>query len=337
MTSTPVSGRQRTLDFIAGDPVDRAPFHPIVMRFAARHAGVRYRDFCLDSAVKCNAMIRCAEDFGADWVTVMSDPYAEAEAFGVMVEYPDDDLPIDKGHFTDIGQLLALRPYDVAANRRTANRLKEISNFRRLIGDRYFVVGWVEGPIAEYSDLRGVTESVYDIMDEPEAVGRVMDMITEAAMAFAELQIKAGADCIGIGDAFGSQIGRERFRQFAFPREKALVDHVHALGAKVKLHICGNTSAILPDMIATGADILDVDHLVPSFEPFVGLLAPTQVFSGKTDPVSIIEKADPQTVCEAARRDFRQAGGRCIISGGCEITPGTTQGNLAALAHASIH
>lgn len=329
------SGRQRTLDFLAGRPVDRPPFHPILMRFAARHAGVKYRDFCLNPADKCRAMIRCAEDFGADWVTVLSDPYAEAEAFGIQVEYREDDLPLDRGHFEDLNQLLALQPYEVKAHRRTANRLEEIATFRRLAGDRYFVVGWVEGPVAEYSDLRGLTEAAYDLMDEPEAVGKVMDMITEAAMKFAELQIQAGADCVGIGDAFGSQIGPALFREFAFPREKALVDHIHSLGAKAKLHICGNTSAILPDMIATGADIVDVDHLVPSFEPFVGRLSATQVFSGKADPVSTIQNAGPQAVREAALRDFRQAGGRCIVSGGCEITPGTTPENLSALARAA--
>lgn len=332
MSTLSLTGRERTLNFLEGRPVDRPPFHPIVMRFAARHAGVNYRDFCLNPADKCRAMIQCAADFGADWVTVMSDPYAEAEAFGIKVEYPEDDLPLDQGHFADIAEVLALKPYNVTAHRRTANRLEEIATFRRLAGDRFFVVGWVEGPVAEYADLRGLTEAAYDLMDEPEKVARVMDMITEAAMTFAELQIKAGADCIGIGDAFASQIGPRLFREFAFQREKALVDHIHALGAKAKLHICGNTTAILPDMIATGADIIDVDHLVPSFEPFLGRLSPKQVFSGKADPVSVIQNGRPETLGETILRDFRQADGRCIISGGCEITPDTAPENLAFMA-----
>jgi MtaA/CmuA family methyltransferase len=335
MTTPCLTGRQRTLGFLAGQRVDRPPFHPIVMRFAARHAGVKYRDFCLNPADKCRAMIQCAEDFDADWVTVMSDPYAEAEAFGLRVEYREDDLPLDQGHFTNLGQLLALKPYDVLAHRRTVGRLEEIATYRKLIGDRYFIVGWVEGPVAEYADLRGLTEAAYDLMDEPEAVGTVMDMITKAAMKFAELQIRAGADCIGIGDAFGSQIGPALFRKFAFPREQALVDHIHSLGAKAKLHICGNTTAILPDMIATGADIVDVDHLVPSFEPYVGRLAPAQTFCGKADPVSVIQDGTPEAVLATALRDFHQASGRCIISAGCEITPGTTPANLRALARAT--
>ena len=333
--NAPATGRQRTLDFLAGKPTDRPPFHPIIMRWAARHAGVKYRDFCLDPASKCRAMIRCAEDFDIDWVTVMSDPYAEASAFGIQVEYPDNDLPRDTGHFASVEALLALQPYDVAAHRRTAGRVEEIRLFRELSGQQYFVVGWVEGPVAEYADLRGLSEASLDFMDEPEQVGRVMDMIVEAAKRFITLQIEAGADCIGIGDAFCSQIGPALFCQLACQREKALVDHIHSLGAMAKLHICGNTSAILPEMIATGADIIDVDHLVPSMARFVSLLGPRQVFSGSADPVSVIQNGTPEQIVTTVRQDLREANGRCILSAGCEITPDTSNSNLRLLREAA--
>ena len=38
-------------------------------------------------------MIHCAKDFDIDWVTVMSDPWAEASAFGIEVEYPEKRSP----------------------------------------------------------------------------------------------------------------------------------------------------------------------------------------------------------------------------------------------------
>lgn len=327
---TATTGRQRTLDFLAGNPTDRPPFHPIVMRWAARHAGVKYRDFCLDPAGKCRAMIQAAEDFGLDWVTVMSDPYAEASAFGLEVEYPENNLPLDRGHFGSLAALRALTPYDVRAHPRTAGRLAEIRRFRELSGDRYFVVGWVEGPVAEYANLRGLTEAALDFMDEPAQAGAVMDMIIEAARRFITLQVEAGADCIGIGDAFCSQIGPALFQQLAAGREQELVDHIHRLGARAKLHICGNTTAILPAMIATGADIIDVDHLVASMAPFVSLLAPHQVFSGQADPVSVIQNGSAAMIGDVVSKGFRAARGRCIISAGCEITPDTAAENMRA-------
>jgi uroporphyrinogen-III decarboxylase len=55
-------------------------------------------------------------------------------------------------------------------------------------------------------------------------------------------------------------VSPELYREFCFERERKLVEHIHSLGAYAKIHICGNISAILPDVIRTGADIIDIDH-----------------------------------------------------------------------------
>jgi MtaA/CmuA family methyltransferase len=326
-----MNGLERTRAFIEGRAVDRPPFHPIVMRWAARHAGIRYRDFCLDPKAKAGAMVRCADDFNFDWATAMSDPWAEASAFGVRVEYPEDDLPREAGgRLPDLEAAQHLHPYVVHEHRRTRNRVEEVRELGRLSGGRLFVVGWVEGPIAEYVDLRGAGGAALDLMDEPDAVVRVLDVIVEAALELISYQVKAGAHAIGIGDSFCSQIAPRLYRDLSAPREKRLVDHIHALGAVAKLHICGNTAPILPDMIATGADIIDADHLVPTLAPFAAMLRPGQVFSGKADPVGVVQDGTPKDIERAVREDFVEAKGRLIVSAGCEITPDTTADNMRA-------
>ena len=333
---TEITGLGRTQDFIKGKTVDRPPFHPIIMRWAAKYAGFKYRDFCLDYRAKCEAMIKCADDFDMDWVTVLSDPYAEASAFGIKCEYPEDDLPKDvAGHLSDLDAVRKLKPFVVTAHKRPVNRINEVREFKRRVGERYFIVGWVEGPVAEYADLRGVTNAALDFMDDPETVGGAMEVITENALEFITLQVEAGAHCVGIGDAFCSQIGPELYNQLAFAREKRMVDHIHSLGALAKLHICGNTHSILPDMIRTGADIIDVDHLVPSMGEFAGLLGKHQVFSGKSDPVSVIQDGNADLITKSVRECHAQANGRCIVSAGCEITPGTSLENMRSYVRAS--
>ncbi len=328
-----MNGLQRTLDLIAGRKVDRMPFHPIIMRWAAKYAGFKYRDFCLDYRAKCESMIKCADDFDMDWVTVLSDPYVEATAYGIQCEYPEDDLPKDVGgHIPELPAVRDLKPFKPLDHKRPVNRIKEIEEFKRRVGDRLFIVGWVEGPVAEYADLRGVSNAALDFMDDPDAAGAAMDVITEAAMEFITCQVKAGAHCVGIGDAFCSQIGPELYQLLAFDREKRMIDHIHSLGAHAKLHICGNVHSIMPGMIRTGADIIDVDHLVPSMSEFTGLLGPGQVFSGKTDPVSVIQDGDAAAIQASMRECHEQAKGRCIVSAGCEITPGTSLANMRAYA-----
>ena len=326
------TGLQRTLDFVAGRPTDRPPCHPIIMRWAARYAGTPYRAFCLEPERKCAAMIRCALDFSLDWVTVMSDPYVEASAFGLQVDYPEDDLPLERGgRLASLEEVRALQPVDLLSHSRPKNRIREIEIFQREVGEALFIVGWVEGSIAEYADLRGPSYAAMDLHDDPEAVEHALDVIVESALPFITRQIEAGAHCIGIGDAFCSQIGPRFYREMAWERERRMVEHIHSLGALAKLHICGNTDRILPDMIRTGADIIDVDHLVPSLAPHAAHLSPGQVFSGKVDPVSVVQNGNPQGVIAAVQRDLRDANGRCIVSAGCEIPPDTSVAQFSAL------
>jgi MtaA/CmuA family methyltransferase len=328
-----MTGLERTLAFLKGDIVDRLPFHPIIMRWAAKYAGIKYRDFCLDPLSKCKAMLLCAKDFNLDWVTVLSDPWVEASAFGVQIEYPEDNLPVDKGgHLPDAMTAANLQQYDPLENVRCLNRLKEIREFKRQSGNDLFIVGWVEGPVAEYVDLRKASDASTDFLIDPESVDKAMDTIVDSAMEFITLQVNEGAHCIGIGDAFCSQIGPDLYNRYAFSRQKKLVDHIHNKGALAKLHICGNTEAIVPFMIATGADIIDIDHLVPSMANFVSLLSSYQVFCGKADPVTIIQDGTPEKIEHSVIDDLRQARGRCIISAGCEITPGTNVENMRAFA-----
>jgi len=266
----------------------------------------------------------------------MSDPWAEASAFGISVEYLEDSLPVDTGgHLPDAISAASIRHYDPMANERCRNRIMEIKEFKRQLNNDYFIVGWVEGPVAEYVDLRKASEASVDFYLDPVSVGKAMDIIVESAMEFISLQIKEGAHCIGIGDSFCSQIGPDLYRQYAFEREKKMVQHIHSQGAIAKLHICGNTESIIPDMILTGVDIIDIDHLVPSMEPFVKLLGKNQVFSGKADPVSVIQDGNLPDIIRAVHNDYKVTNGRCIVSAGCEITPGTSSANMNAFKSAA--
>jgi uroporphyrinogen decarboxylase len=280
---------QRTQDFIDGLTVDRPPFHPILMRLAAKYAGIRYKDFCLDYRKKVEVNIRCAADFSYDWVNVMSDPYAEASAYGTGLTYPENNLPqVTEWLIKEIDDIDKIKLLNAEEQPRMKSRVDEVREFSRKVGSTQFICGWVEGPLAEYCDLRDVSPACMDLFENPDKIRKALDIITENAMMFAEAQVKAGAHCIGMGDAVCSLISPDLYQEFVFPLEKSIVDHIHSLGARVKLHICGNTSGILTDMVKTGADIVDIDHLAGSLADFINLFPERQVPSGNSDPVSVI-------------------------------------------------
>jgi uroporphyrinogen-III decarboxylase len=258
--------------------------------------------------------------------TVMSDPNAEAEAFGMEIEYPEHELPrpLHGPLLTEFGDSKKLELPNFDACRRMNERVRAVDYYRQHVGGTYFITGWVEGPMAVYAMLRGLSNACYDFYDHGDELTPLFNLFVENAKQFITRQVDAGADCIGVGDAAASQIGPDFYRKYVLPGEKELVRHIHKLGALAKIHICGNTRSMQPDMIATGFDIIDVDHLVGSMEEFAPLLSPKQVFSGSCDPVRVVCNAQSfEEIEQAINTSWQQAGGRVITSAGCEI-PGET-------------
>ncbi len=95
------------------------------------------------------------------------------------------------------------------------------------VGSTHSVLGWVEGPFAEYADLRGVENALMDLMDRPELFQEAGQVLLHNAIDFAIAQIQAGADMIGIGDAAASLIGPDLYAQFVLPFESQLIDAIH--------------------------------------------------------------------------------------------------------------
>jgi uroporphyrinogen decarboxylase len=208
------------------------------------------------------------------------------------------------------------------------NRVNEVREFSRLAGDTQFICGWVEGPLAAFCDVRDVSAACMDMYENPDKLKLALEIMTETAMGFITAQVNAGAHCIGMGDAVCSLISPDLYHEFVFPLEKALIEHAHSLNAMVKLHICGNTTGILPDMINTGADIVDIDHLVTTMADFIPLFGQKQVPSGNSNPVSVIRDGNKESITESVVECFRITNGRGIVSAGCEIPPATAYDNM---------
>lgn len=122
------------------------------------------------------------------------------------------------------------------------------------------VIGWIEGPLAEACDLAGVSQMMTQLMMDPDFCNLLLDKCTETAKDFAKAQIDAGCDVIGIGDAICSQIDPFTYDTFVKERHREIIEFIHSLGTRTKLHICGNITHILPSLKEVGTDILDLDY-----------------------------------------------------------------------------
>jgi MtaA/CmuA family methyltransferase len=321
------------LAVMEGRATDRTPFMPITMLFASRRAGVLYRDYAADYRVLAEAQLRVAEDFSIDHVSTISDPAREAADFGAAVEWFEDQPPAINEAATvlqDKGTLAQLKAPDPLGGGRMHDRVRGIALLRERVGNDKAVEGWVEGPCAEAADLRGINTLMTDFMDDPEFVRDLFAFCVDNALRFARPQVEAGADFIGVGDAAASLVGPAIYKEFVLPFEHKLVDGLHALGTRVRLHICGKTRRLYEGMGQLGCDIVDLDWMNPVDEARAKM-GPRQVLLGNIDPVKVLRAGTPETVHAAMLECSRQSGGAFVAGAGCEVVWDTPAGNLHAM------
>lgn len=159
-------------------------------------------------------------------------------------------------------------------------------------------------------------------------------MCLEQNLWFAREQVKAGADIIGLGDAASSLIGHSLYEEFALPYQQKMISAIHDMGAKVKLHICGNVNSVLDLIAQTGTDMIDLDFMV-DIERAAEILPENMSICGNFNPVTVMYQGTPELVKQEVRRCKQiQNKNRNFISAGCEIPRDTPLKNMIALKEA---
>ncbi|PWE00597.1 uroporphyrinogen decarboxylase family protein [Marinilabilia rubra] len=318
-----------------GKSSDKVIFRPILMQFAAEYIGSNYGEFAADYKVLAEANYRCFEDFDTDMLGLISDPYRETSAFGAKVKFIKDGVPRCEDHIvTSINDIKNLRNPDVTKTERTLDRIKAAELLSKKTQGNVPIIGWVEGPLAEACDLAGMDKMLMNLMMDPDFANLLMDKCLDTAKDFAKVQIDSGCHIIGIGDAVCSQIDAMTYETYVKERHKELISYIHELGGKVKLHICGDTSHLLPQYTEHNLDILDLDWQVDMAHARE-ILGEKVILCGNLDPTIIMSKTQDEVfqlskdIVETYRNE------RVILSGGCEISALTPYENLKAMSMAT--
>jgi len=328
--------KKQLFDALAeGKKTNYTLFRPILMHFAARFNNHTYGEFASDYKVLVDCNIKALDYFDIDMVGLISDPYRETAAFGAPITFISEGVPrCEKLIIKSWEDIQYLQRPDVCKCSRTMDRIKGAELFQKKLQGTVPVIGWVEGPLAEACDLAGVSQMLMQLMMDPDFCNLLMDKCMDTAKDFAKAQIEAGCDIIGIGDAICSQIDPFTYDTFVKERHKELIAYIHSLGARTKLHICGDITHLLPSMKDLNTDILDLDYDV-DIAYARSIVGDKVILCGNIEPV-LIQNSTAETVEQWSKELIAKHGNeRFILSAGCEITVGTPVENLMAMRKAS--
>jgi len=188
--------------------------------------------------------------------------------------------------------------------------------------------------------LRGMTNALLDYYTNPDEVHRLYRALTDfylVAMERARKEMRA--DGFMVSDDLGTQTGPffspAVFHEFFKPYYKELIEKSHALGMHFWLHCCGNITALLPDFIEIG---LDVIHPIQKFA--MDQAATARKFGGQItfwaglDVQNVIPWGKPEEVRGEVRHlidsFWRPREGRLILTFGNGVNGDCTLESLSA-------
>jgi MtaA/CmuA family methyltransferase len=212
--------------------------------------------------------------------------------------------------------------------------LEAVRILRQELGDQVYIMGRCDqAPASLAGALRGYEQFIVDMAlnEQPELIHRVLDFCTQVQTRYMLAMKEAGAHGTAMGEMGVDIIGPHLHRSFAHAYDRQVVAAVAAPDFPVALHICGNATLILPEMIATGAQILELDYKTDKATA-KEMLRGKAAFLGPVNPELIWEGTPGQV--EAAAREAIEVlgpGGGLILGPGCALGHTTPADNIHAL------
>jgi MtaA/CmuA family methyltransferase len=333
-----MNGRERIACALRGEWPDTVPIMLHNFMMAARESGIAMRRYRTDPESLARSFIHAVERYGYDGILIDVDTVTLAGAVGVPVDYPEDEpARVKGGLLASLEQVPELPPVDILDSPGVQVWLEAVRLLKRHFGDEVFIRGNCDQcPFTLASLIRGMDGWMMDLLDpeKEESAVALLEYCTSVTLQFIRHMGMTGADMTSNGDSVAGPdlVSPSIFRRYALPYERRIVEGSHALGLPYILHICGNTSAILDDMISTGADGLEIDYKTDPRRAHDRTKDRT-LFVGNIDPSGVLALGTPRLVEEKTLELLRIFADtpRFMLNAGCAIPPTTPSENISAM------
>jgi methanogenic corrinoid protein MtbC1 len=187
----------------------------------------------------------------------------------------------------------------------------------------------VYGPFTVAGQVAGEQALLRGVVERPGEARQLLDKSLSLAQDYARLLLEAGAEVLWVSDPLAALLPPESFWEFAG-------EHLARLFAikgdqNTALHICGDTSQIVPGMVETGVGGISFDQCLDLLA-LEDLVPPEVAVMGNLDPVEVLELAAPEEVARSAQELVMGLGAapNFALCPGCAPPPSAPVANIRA-------
>ena len=306
------------------------------------YIGIGHLEYFLDPETWFQANLKILRDFPGvilfpSW-WVEYGMATEPSAYGNRIHFWPDQPPGQSAILTRIEDVDSLPAINPATDGLMAFALQRYRMHKQRILDAGYTIPVVaaRGPLCVASFLRGISEFMLDLVDNPGAVHKLLDHTTRTVIDW----LKAQADAVG-GTVEGSLVlddivgflPARGYREFAHPYLKRICDAFPAGWVKV-YHNDANIRPFLEELPDTGFDVLNWSHKLDVSEA-IARTGGRLCLMGNVPPLEVGVQGTAEMMREHARAVLAKSqGAALILSVGGGVSPGMPKENILALSEA---
>ena len=337
--ATSLNSRERVLKLFSKEKTDYIPIFSgmgNVTVHGLEKYGWKFPEIHTDARKMANMAASTYQLFGFESVVVPFDMGVEAEALGSKVNYyahaTDILYPTISEHPAEKVEDLNLQvPSDLAKAGRIPVVTEALRILKKEVGDKVAVGSWVLGPYTLAGQLLDLSQLAKAAFKKKDLVSKVLDQLAGVLIQIIKIYRAAGADYITVREmGAGPDILSPRmFESLVRPPLKKIFDGIES--PKV-LHICGDTNAIVDQMVLCGADAISVEKKNNVVETRKKLGPDVMIF-GELDAYGVLSMGKPDDVDKAVKEAIDR--GVNAIWPGCDLWPVVPKENMEALMAAA--
>ena len=259
---------------------------PINSLPAIQLSGVGIDQLSHSAEIKIRAAVQYYQAVPADLLFFFSDIAIQAEAMGATVIFGPDFMP---SVTSPASQIACPNPRHIKRMCINAQVIKSLSSEF----PHQYRAAMVYGPFTVAGQLAGEQRLLKDTQEQPSVVHSILKKTLTFAKDYAELLFDAGADFLWVSDPLSALLPPQAFWEFAGVYLAGLFSM--KTDKKTALHICGETTHIIKDMVTTGVGGISFDQCM-DLMAIADDLPPDVALIGNLDPVAVLEQKSPQEV-----------------------------------------
>ncbi len=307
------------------------------------YLGIGHLDYYADPDVWLEANLRIADEFPEAilfpswWIEYGM--AVEPSALGARISFRTDEPPGILPGLGRIEDLDSLPPVSMRGDGLTALTLQLYRRQRQRIVDAGFTIPVVaaRGPLCTAAFLRGLSEFMIDMIEDPGRIHKLLDVTTGLTIDWLGAQAEAVGESIEgilVLDDIPGMLSRGLYLEFAHPYLRRVFGAFPPGWVKV-YHNDANIRPFLEDLPETGFDVLNWGKNIGVDEAW-SRTGGKVTLMGNVDPLGLGVRGTPGEVHSASLAVLERSGSRRqILSLGGGVSPGTPKANIEAMIRAA--